>query len=243
MDLPFIASSGITPDVIINPHAFPSRMTVGMVLEILGAKLGAIEGRFIDYSAWSLVDNQPRGASILGEALASNGYQRYGRESMICGMSGCEMGADVFTGISGYQRLRHMVSDKWQSRARTDAHTHRAVTKTGQPVKGRKRHGGVRIGEMERDGLLSHGISEVVLDRLLHVSDKTKAFICSECGSMLSVYEKHTTRFSTWKSCKFCAAGEDESTDTIKMIDIPQVFRLWVTELASIGVRVTLSVK
>ena len=243
MDLPFIAHSGITPDVIINPHAFPSRMTVGMVLEILGAKLGAIEGRFMDHSAWSVVDNQPRGAALLGDALASNGYQRYGRERMICGMSGVEMAADVFTGVSGYQRLRHMVSDKWQARSRTDTHTHRAVTKTGQPVKGRKRHGGVRIGEMERDGLLSHGIAEVVIDRLLNVSDKTKAFICSECGSMLSVYEKHTTRFSTWKSCKLCSAGEDESTDTIKIIDIPQVFRLWVTELASIGVRVTLSTK
>lgn len=99
----------------------------------------------------------------------------------------------MFVGVGGYQRLRHMVNDKWQARARTDAHTFRAVTKTGQPVKGRKRHGGVRVGEMERDGLLSHGMSEVVLDRLLHVSDKTKAYICPQCGGLLSIYERHAS--------------------------------------------------
>lgn len=243
VNLPFSAETGITPDVIINPHAFPSRMTVGMVLELISAKLGAIEGHMCDFSAWNVVDERPRAALDIGDALAGNGFNRYGRERFVDGISGLEMEADVFVGISGYQRLRHMVYDKWQSRARTDAHTFRAVTKTGQPVKGRKRHGGVRIGEMERDGLLSHGISEVVLDRLLHVSDKTKAFICSECGGLLNVYERHTTKFSSWKSCKFCSAGVDEASDTIKLIDIPQVFRLWVAELAGVGVRVALNVK
>ena len=244
LDLPFTSTSGITPDVIINPHAFPSRMTVGMVFEIMAAKLGAIDGRFMDNSAWSTVDEGPRVAESLGEALVRAGYNRSGREALICGISGEEMEADVFFGISGYQRLRHMVNDKWQSRARTDSHVHRAVTKTGQPVKGRKRHGGVRVGEMERDGLLSHGIAEVVVDRLLHVSDKTIAFICTDCGSLLSIYERAVTRFMSWKSCKFCGAGSDEGSDqAIQMVHIPQVLRLWVAELASIGVRVTLNVK
>ena len=242
IDLPFTSKGGMIPDVVINPHAFPSRMTVGMVLEIIGAKLGAIQGRFCDFSAWSTVDDEPVLAESIGNGLVASGFHRYGRETLICGISGEQMDADVFMGISGYQRLRHMVNDKWQSRARTDAHVHRAVTKTSQPVKGRKRHGGVRVGEMERDGLLSHGISEVVLDRLLHVSDKTKAFICTNCGGFQSIYERHTTKFSSWKSCKFCFAGLDEASDTIKMIDVPQVFRLWVTELASAGVRVALLV-
>lgn len=239
-DLPFSTRSGITPDVIINPHAFPSRMTVGMVLEMMAAKVGAVEGRFMDNSAWNTVDDKPRVAADIGEALAQIGYNRHGREHLIDGISGEEMEADVFMGISGYQRLRHMVNDKWQARARTDAHTFRAVTRTGQPVKGRKRHGGVRVGEMERDGLLSHGISEVVLDRLLHVSDKTKAFVCPNCGSLLSIYEKHATEYSTWKCCKFCRAGADESTDNIALVEIPQVLRLWAAELTSIGIRVTL---
>ncbi|KAK7200393.1 RNA polymerase I second largest subunit [Novymonas esmeraldas] len=239
-DLPFATASGITPDVIINPHAFPSRMTVGMVLEIMTAKLGSVEGRFIDHSAWSTVDEQPRVAEIIGDALAKAGYNRYGREHLIDGISGEEMEADVFMGVCGYQRLRHMVSDKWQARARTDTHTYRAVTKTGQPVKGRKRHGGVRVGEMERDGLLSHGISEVVVDRLLHVSDKTKAFICPRCGSLLSLYERHATEYGTWRTCRFCGAGAEESTDSIAMVEIPQVLRLWAAELTSIGIRVVL---
>ncbi len=244
LDLPFTASSGITPDVIINPHAFPSRMTVGMVFEIMAAKIGAVDGRFMDNSAWSTVDQGPRVEEALGDALVRAGYNRSGRETLICGISGEQMEADVFFGVCGYQRLRHMVNDKWQSRARTDSFVHRAVTKTGQPVKGRKRHGGVRVGEMERDGLLSHGIAEVVIDRLLHVSDKTIAFICTDCGSLLSIYEKAFTKFSSWKSCGFCGAGADESTNgAIQMVHIPQVLRLWVAELSSIGVRVTLSVK
>ncbi|KAG8345860.1 putative RNA polymerase I second largest subunit [Trypanosoma vivax] len=240
-DLPFSTHDGITPDVIINPHAFPSRMTVGMVLEMMGAKLGAIQGRFCDHSPWCVVDDQPRFAEMIGDALCSAGYNRYGREKLIDGVSGVEMEAEVFLGISGYQRLRHMVNDKWQARARTDAHTHRAVTKTGQPVKGRKRHGGVRVGEMERDALLSHGAAEVVVDRLLHVSDKTKAFICVECGSLISIYERHATEYSTWKTCKFCNAGLHESNDTIAFVEIPQVLRLWAAELTSVGIRVVLN--
>lgn len=239
-DLPFSTRDGITPDIIINPHAFPSRMTVGMMLEMMGAKLGAIQGRFCDHSAWSVVDEQPRVVDVIGDALQKAGYNRYGRERLIDGISGEEMEAEVFMGISGYQRLRHMVNDKWQARARTDTHTHRAVTKTGQPVKGRKRHGGVRVGEMERDGLLSHGSAEVVVDRLLHVSDKTRAFICVECGSLLSIYERHATEYATWKTCKFCGAGLQEANDTIAFVEIPQVLRLWATELASIGIRVVL---
>eukprot|EP00455_Lapot_gusevi_P013813 TRINITY_DN16819_c0_g1_i2.p1 TRINITY_DN16819_c0_g1~~TRINITY_DN16819_c0_g1_i2.p1 ORF type:complete len:218 (-),score=44.15 TRINITY_DN16819_c0_g1_i2:166-783(-) len=204
--------------------------------------MGAIEGRFIDNSAWSLVGDEPRAAELIGDALLRCGYNRYGREQYVDGISGTIMEADVFVGISGYQRLRHMVNDKWQARARTDAFTYRAVTKTGQPVKGRKRHGGVRVGEMERDGLLSHGIAEVVMDRLLHVSDKTKAFVCVECGGMLSIYEKFANKLQSWKACKYCGAGSTEATDNIAMVEIPQVLRLWATELTGIGVRVAINV-
>lgn len=240
-DLPFSPlSGGIVPDVIINPHAFPSRMTVGMVLEMMVAKVGALEGRFMDNSAWSTADDRPVVAESVGEMLAQLGYNRYGRESLINGITGEVMEADVFMGVSGYQRLRHQVNDKWQARARTDSYKFRAVTKTGQPVKGRKKHGGVRVGEMERDCLLSHGISEVVIDRLLHVSDKTKAFVCPTCGDLLSIYEQHASEFGTWKTCRFCGTGAEDQTDEIALVDIPQVFRLWAAELMGIGIRVSL---
>ena len=242
VDFPFSAR-GMTPDVIINPHAFPSRMTLGMVLEIISGKLGALHGRFFDHTAWSTADEDPVVAERVGDCLAKLGFQRHGRETMYCGKTGQPMEAEVFLGVCGYQRLRHMVNDKWQSRARTDFH-HRAVTTTGQPVKGRKRHGGVRVGEMERDGLLSHGIAEVVLDRLLHVSDKTKAFICTQCGGLqMCIYEKHTSEFTTWKVCKYCGAGGESSDGVIQLMDIPQVLRLWVAELMSVGVRVAIQVQ
>lgn len=249
LDLPFSGTSGIIPDVIINPHAFPSRMTVGMVLEIMAGKVAAVQGRFYDQSPWAIVDEDARAAKDIGDILASSGYHRHGREQLICGVSGEIMEADIFMGISGYQRLRHMVLDKWQSRARTDA-SHRAVTKTGQPVKGRKRHGGVRVGEMERDSLVAHGSAEVVVDRLLHVSDETKAFICVQCGGLMSIFERHSSQFSTWKMCRYCGAGSDQqqtagiegATDSIQLVDIPQVLRLWIAELTSVGVRVTMKI-
>ena len=239
-DLPF-TRRGMVPDVIINPHAFPSRMTVGMILEMVAGKLSAVQGRFFDNSPWTVVDEDPVSAERIGDALAVAGFSRYGREALYCGNTGEHMEADVFFGVCGYQRLRHQVSDKWQSRARTDA-THRAVTKTGQPVKGRKRHGGVRVGEMERDGLLSHGIAEVVQDRLLHVSDKTKAFVCTRCGSMCGIYEKHTSRFQTVKECGFCGGEGRSVNEHVKLIDIPQVLRLWATELTGVGVRVAFKI-
>ena len=247
VDLPWTSEGGgFSPDVIINPHAFPSRMTVGMLLEIMAGKLGALQGRFFDNTPWSAVDEDPVVAKQVGAALVKAGFSRHGRERMYCGQTGVLMEADVFVGIAGYQRLRHMVSDKWQARARSDVH-HGVVTKTGQPVKGRKRHGGVRVGEMERDGLLSHGLSEVVLDRLMRVSDQTKAFLCFKCGGMVAVHERHTSRQHSVKGCRYCennstATGE-ATTDAVALIDIPQVLRLWCCELACVGVRVTFKMR
>jgi DNA-directed RNA polymerase I subunit RPA2 len=240
-NLPFTAR-GMVPDVIINPHAFPSRMTVGMILEMVAGKLASSQGRFYDNSAWSVVDESTKEADDIGASLAAIGFSKHGREELYCGMSGEHVAADVFVGVCGYQRLRHMVNDKWQSRATTDA-KHRAMTKTGQPVKGRKKHGGVRIGEMERDGLLSHGIAEVVHDRLLQVSDKTKAYICFRCGSLVSIYEKQATKTTTAKECRFCeteGGGADHAD--VKLIDIPQVLRHWAAELTGVGVRVAFKI-
>jgi DNA-directed RNA polymerase I subunit RPA2 len=244
--------------VIINPHAFPSRMTVGMILEMMAGKIGAVQGRWMDNSAWSLVDEKPLAADRLRVGLVDCGFEPHGREQLYCGATGVAMEAEVFIGIGGYQRLRHMVLDKWQARARTD-HGHRAVTRTGQPVKGRKRHGGVRVGEMERDALLSHGIAEVVVDRLMNVSDLTRAFVCMTCGGFAGVYEKAVNDVSTVKHCRFCeqhgtsvgmASHEDGAggvssalvaagaADNVRLIHIPQVLRLWASELTSVGVRV-----
>ena len=260
VDLPFTETGGMVPDILINPHAFPSRMAVGMMLEMIAGKASAVGGSLTDASPWALTSDKPLSALRLGERLGALGYARAGTEVFYNGMTGEPMEVGLFVGVVGYQRLRHMVADKWQVRGRTDHTTHRVVQRTGQPVHGRKRHGGVRVGEMERDALLSHGAAALVRDRLLYASDHTRAYVCRRCGGMLALQERVSTQLGTWKVCMFCeaqagtrdaldAAGEGEEggpgaqptqEGTIPLIDIPQVLRLLVMELASVGIRTRL---
>ena len=116
-----------------------------------------------------------------GEQLAAQGYSYYGSEALYSGVSGTLMHADIYMGVVYYQRLRHMVSDKSQVRAVGPVNS-----LTRQPIKGRKRHGGIRLGEMERDALLAHGSSFLLMDRLMNCSDRHIAHVCSGCGSLLS---------------------------------------------------------
>ena len=141
-----------------------------------------------------------------------------------------------------------MVKDNWQVRARTDGVRTRVESATGQPVHGRKLHGGVRVGEMERDALISHGAAEVVIDRLLNVSDRTRAYICGSCGGMLCFRELSETGNNTYKVCYFCKAetvNDDGSRveGKIHLIDVPQVLRLMVAEMAGVGIRTCITVR
>ena len=170
------------PDVIINPHAFPSRMTMGMLLESMAGKSGALQGKFQDATPFSF-DEDNTAVDYFGKQLAAQGYSYYGSEPLYSGVSGTVMHADIYLGVVYYQRLRHMVSDKSQVRAIGPVNS-----LTRQPIKGRKRHGGIRLGEMERDALLAHGSSFLLLDRLFNCSDKHVAYVCTnpKCGSLLA---------------------------------------------------------
>jgi len=180
-DMPF-SESGIVPDVIINPHAFPSRMTIGMFVESLAGKSGALHGLAQDSTPWRFADRPGETATeYFGAQLRAAGYNYHGNEPMYSGVAGTEFAADIFVGVVYYQRLRHMVNDKFQVRT-----TGPVNQMTGQPVKGRSRGGGIRVGEMERDALLAHGTAFLLQDRLLNCSDYTKAWICKGCGSFLS---------------------------------------------------------
>ncbi|GJP30642.1 hypothetical protein CLOM_g4176 [Closterium sp. NIES-68] len=299
VDMPFASSSGMRPDIIINPHAFPSRMTIGMLVESVAAKSGALHGNFVDASPFrpstlnpppltmSLKSRQPatrRGGSRMarssvaaspavstpvphsklqrpvgvpatpatpatpaagaaggagkgagsftpldlpnpvssakpgqtakaaatpagpaaaaaagagcesnlpqnrgdlvdtfGRQLVSKGFSYYGTETMYSGVYGTEMECDIYLGVVYYQRLRHMVSDKFQVRS-----TGPVNPLTQQPVKGRSRGGGVRFGEMERDAMLSHGAAFLLHDRLHTCSDYHTTDVCSLCGSLLA---------------------------------------------------------
>ncbi|KAI9886360.1 MAG: DNA-directed RNA polymerase I subunit RPA2 [Watsoniomyces obsoletus] len=187
VDLPF-SESGMQPDIIINPHAFPSRMTIGMFIESLAGKSGALHG-FAQDSTPFRFDEENTALEYFGHQLQKAGYNYYGNEAMYSGITGEELHAQIYTGVVYYQRLRHMVNDKFQVRT-----TGPVAPLTGQPIKGRKRGGGIRVGEMERDSLLAHGAAYLLQDRLLNCSDYCKAWICKECGAFLGTTSAVTLR-------------------------------------------------
>ncbi|KAF8806271.1 beta and beta-prime subunits of DNA dependent RNA-polymerase [Phlegmacium glaucopus] len=180
VDMPF-SESGMQPDVIINPHAFPSRMTIGMLVESMAGKAGAMHGLAQDATPFKFTE-EDTAISYFGEQLLAAGYNYYGNEPMYSGITGQEFAADIYIGVVYYQRLRHMVLDKFQVRT-----TGPVDPVTRQPVKGRKRAGGIRFGEMERDALIAHGTSFLLQDRLMNCSDYSTAWVCRTCGSLISL--------------------------------------------------------
>ncbi|KAK2600141.1 DNA-directed RNA polymerase I subunit RPA2 [Conoideocrella luteorostrata] len=218
VDMPF-SETGIQPDVIINPHAFPSRMTIGMFVESLAGKAGALHGLAQDSTPFKF-DEENTAGDYFGHQLMKAGYSYHGNEPMYSGITGEELGADIYIGVVYYQRLRHMVNDKFQVRT-----TGPVVPTTGQPVKGRQRGGGIRVGEMERDALLAHGTAFLLQDRLLNCSDYTKSWICRRCGSFLSV-QPIVSQFAPGKKkaptmirCRNCATRLDE-TEGVDLTEI-----------------------
>ncbi|KAL0070101.1 hypothetical protein AAF712_002588 [Marasmius tenuissimus] len=180
VDMPF-SESGMQPDVIINPHAFPSRMTIGMLVESMAGKAGAMHGLAQDATPFKFSEKDTA-IDYFGEQLLAAGYNYYGNEPMYSGITGQEFSADIYLGVVYYQRLRHMVLDKFQVRT-----TGPVDPLTRQPVKGRKRAGGIRFGEMERDALIAHGTSFLLQDRLMNCSDYSTAWVCRTCGSLISL--------------------------------------------------------
>ena len=173
-DLPF-TSEGITPDIIVNPHAIPSRMTIGHLVECLMAKTCAVRGCRGDGTPF-------QGTSIdtIARELKRQGYPQHGKEVLYSGVTGQRLEALIFIGPTYYQRLRHMVDDKWHSRG-----GHGPVTAlTRQPLEGRAKDGGLRYGEMEKDATLSHGAAHMLTDKLLNCSDRVEVHICEACGSI-----------------------------------------------------------
>lgn len=227
IDMPF-TESGMTPDIIINPHAFPSRMTIGMFIESMAGKSGAIYGMAQDATPFQFGEEQ-FASEYFGEQLKVAGFDYYGNEKMYSGITGEELSCEIYVGVVYYQRLRHMVTDKFQVRTIGPVHN---ITK--QPIKGRQRAGGIRFGEMERDSLLAHGASFLLQDRLLNCSDYSKAWICEPCGSLLSPIAQPDGNVK----CLKCS-GETSN----KQVAIPFVFRYLVAELAAmnVGVKIELT--
>ncbi|GAA5904430.1 hypothetical protein JCM8208_004192 [Rhodotorula glutinis] len=172
-DMPF-NDQGICPDIIMNPHGFPSRMTVGKMLELLSGKAGVLRGTFEYGTAFG-----GSKAEDMSRVLIDAGYSYAGKDYLTSGITGQPLECYVYMGPIYYQKLKHMVLDKMHARARGP----RAVL-TRQPTEGRSRDGGLRLGEMERDCLIAHGASQLLLERLMVSSDAFKVDVCQECGFM-----------------------------------------------------------
>ncbi|KAL3319027.1 DNA-directed RNA polymerase III subunit RPC2 [Cichlidogyrus casuarinus] len=190
-DMPF-SISGLVPDIVMNPHGFPSRMTVGKLIELLGSKAAALEGKLKDGSCFS---GDP--VEKLTKILSENGHNYLGKEVLYSGVTGQPLEAYIYFGPIYYQRLKHMVMDKVHARSRGPI-----TALTRQPTEGRSREGGLRVGEMERDCFIAYGTSQLMLERLLHSSDAYEVFVCSECGLIATS--------KTW--CQYCRSSRNVST-------------------------------
>jgi DNA-directed RNA polymerase subunit B' len=210
-DIPF-SSNGIVPDLIFSPHGVPSRMTVSHLIELIGGKVGALAGRYIDGTSFATESEKD-----LREQLLELGFRDDGTETFYNGHTGKEMDAKIFVGNMYYLKLKHMVANKIHSRARGPIQL-----LTRQPTEGRAKEGGLRLGEMEKDTFVAHGAALLLKERF--DSDKTIVPVCEECG-LIAVRDE----FKNKVYCSMC--GEDSE---INYIDMSYAFKLLLDELKSL---------
>ena len=209
-DMPF-DQNGICPDIIMNPHGFPSRMTVGKMLELVSGKAGVLTNKFQYGTAFggSAVEDMSR-------ILVAHGFSYDGKDMLTDGTTGETMPAYVFTGPIFYQKLKHMVQDKMHARA-----TGPIALLTRQPTEGRARDGGLRLGEMERDCLIAYGAAQLLRERLMLSSDRHECDVCAACGMI---------GYQGW--CQMCASSTE-----VRRMTLPYAAKLLIQELCSMNVR------
>jgi len=214
-DMPF-TKDGITPDIIINPHAVPSRMTIAQLIECILGKACVENGNIGNGTAFDhiSVDN-------ISEILTKYGHEKNGDCVLYNGISGEQIKTKIFMGPTYYQRLKHMSGDKIHSRSSGPV-----VAMTRQPAEGRSSHGGLRFGEMERDCMIAHGAASFLQERMMKVSDNYNVFICNKCG-LTAIFNNKTNIYE----CKICENYKD-----FKRINIPYSCKLMFQELECMSI-------
>ena len=214
-DMPFTAN-GLKPDIIINPHAIPSRMTIAQLKETLLGKVLLEMGLFGDGTSFGEFD-----ISNIIDKLNDLGYESKGNELMYNALTGEQLTMNIFIGPAFYQRLKHMVNDKQHSRSIGPM-----VNLTRQPAEGRSRDGGLRFGEMERDCMISHGASRFTKGRIYDASDAFSVFVCNKCGLIASFNNKEHIHY-----CNTCGNRND-----FKYVEIPYACKLMFQELITMNI-------
>ena len=238
-DMPF-TKDGLKPDLIINPHALPTRQTIGHLVECLIGKVCTMYGGFSDCTAFN---NEGSKAALYGRLLPEVGFHSSGHDILYNGMTGDQIETEIFIGPNYYMRLKHMVKDKINYRAlgpRT------ALTK--QPVSGRANDGGLRIGEMERDSIIGHGINDFLRESMMERGDKYQMVVCNTTGT-LAIYNKARDLFMSPMAdgpLRFFKSdsGAGYALDTItkygrrfSIVSIPYSLKLLMQELAAINIQ------
>jgi DNA-directed RNA polymerase II subunit RPB2 len=236
-DMPFTAS-GLRPDIIVNPHALPTRMTIGQLIEMMLGLLCVQTGASGDATAFT---NHGDKTKEIGELLVANGMNKSGNEILYDGYRGNQMDADIFFGISYYMRLKHMVKDKINYRARGPR-----TLLTRQTVQGRANDGGGRLGEMERDCVLSHGMSAFMDDTLMNRGDEYYMVICNQTGQ-IAIYNEERNLFISPAidklEFKMDEIGNIELRNiskfgrTFSVVRVPYAFKLLLQELLTMNVQ------
>ena len=219
-DMPF-SVSGITPDLLFSPHGIPSRMTVSHLIEMVGGKVGALSGRFIDGTTF---EAEPEEA--LRKELLSAGFRENGQETFYSGTTGERLHSRIFVGDIYYMKLKHMVANKLHSRARGPIQL-----LTRQPTEGRAKEGGLRLGEMEKDTFVAHGASLLLKERF--DSDRTVVPVCENCG-LIVIHDEYKKR----AYCPVCGDGVE-----VTNIEISYAFKLLLDELKSLCIYPKISLK
>ena len=237
-NMPFTAE-GIRPDIIVNPHALPSRMTIGQLIECLMGKACVLYGGFGDCTAWV---NKGTKEKKFGQMLVAQGYHSSGTDILYNGMTGEQLEASIYIGPTYYMRLKHMTKDKINFRTRGP----RAVL-TRQTIGGRAKGGGLRIGEMDRDVIIGHGMSEFLNESFLARGDEYLLAICNKTGT-IAIYNESKDIFLSPMAdgpIKFIANKEDELNlvnisrfgRSFSIVRVPYAFKLLYQELQSMNIQ------